>query len=150
MKTVKLEEKTIYGVKTRTTNENEMNPQTAKIGAIWQKFDSSVSVDYQGGEKVYGVYSNYESDASGEFDVLAGYEKPSEGLDSVKIEKGKYLVFSKEFEGSDDSSRIQAVIATWGEIWEYFLDESSEYKRAYKSDFEFYKSQNEIEIHISI
>ena len=27
--------KTIYGLKVRTTNEKEMNPETAKIGALW-------------------------------------------------------------------------------------------------------------------
>jgi len=46
--------------------------------------------------------------------------------------------------------RIQAIIETWGEIWEYFSNENSQYKRAYKTDFEYYKDQNEIEIYISV
>jgi len=117
---------------------------------LWQKFDSTVDVDYKSGERVYGVYYHYESDAHGEFDVLAGYEFPNDKIESVKIEKGKYLVFSKTFEENNDSLRIEAIIETWGEVWEYFSNENSQYKRAYKTDFEYYKNQYEIEIYISI
>ena len=150
MRLEEIEEKIIYGISTRTKNSNEMNPETAKIGAIWQKFDSTVDANYKDGEKVYGVYYNYESDANGEFDVLAGYETLNDKLDKVTIQKGKYLVFNKTFEQTDDSTRIQAIIKTWGRIWEYFSNENSQYKRAYKTDFEYYKDQNEIEIYISI
>jgi len=150
MRVEEIEEKLIYGISTRTKNANEMNPETAKIGAIWQKFDSTVEVNYKDGEKVYGVYCNFESDANGEFDVLAGYETLNDKLDTVKIQKGKYLVFNKVFDETDDNARIQAVIETWGKIWEYFSDENSKYKRKYKTDFEYYKTQNEIEIFISI
>ena len=150
MRVAKIAEKMIYGISTRTKNEDEMNPQTAKIGAVWQKFDETVDVDYKGGERVYGVYYNYESDANGEFDVLAGYETSNEKLESIKIETGKYLVFNKIYKENNDNSRVQAIIETWGEIWEYFANENSQYKRAYKTDFEYYKNQNEIEIYISI
>ena len=150
MRVEEIEEKTIYGISTRTKNTDEMNPQTAKIGALWQKFDNTVDVDYKGGERVYGVYFNYESDANGEFDVLAGYETPNEKLESVKIEKGKYLVFGKVFTENSDEARVQAIIETWGKIWEYFSNEKSQYKRAYKTDVEYYKNQYEIEIYISI
>jgi len=150
MKVEEIEEKLIYGISTRTKNANEMNPETAKIGSLWQKFDSTVDVDYKAGQRVYGVYYNYESDAIGEFDVLAGYEFPNDKLESVKIEKGKYLVFHKTFEENNDSLRIQAIIETWGDVWEYFSNENSQYKRAYKTDFEYYKNQYEIEIYISI
>jgi len=144
------EEKIIYGCSTRTKNANEMDPKTAKIGGIWQKFDSSVEVDYQGGERVYGVYYNYASDANGEFDVLAGYETQNANLEKVTLEKGRYLVFSKSFESADNEARIGAIIETWGKIWEYFSNEEVAYKRAYTTDFEYYKGPNEIEIHISI
>ena len=150
MRVEEIEEKLIYGISTRTKNSNEMNPETAKIGAIWQKFDSIVEVNYKDGEKVYGIYYNFESDANGEFDVLAGSETSSDKLETVKIEKGKYLVFNKTFEKTDDNTRIQAIIETWGKIWEYFSNENSQYKRIYKTDFEYYKGQNEIEIYISI
>jgi len=150
MRVEEIEDKLIYGITTRTKNSDEMNQKTAKIGAIWQEFDSSVEVNYKDGQRVYGVYYNYESDANGEFNVLAGYEVSNINLDNVKIQKGKYLVFSKTFQENNDARRVQAIIETWGEIWEYFLDEDSEYKRVYTTDFEYYKGPNEIEIYISI
>jgi len=150
MKTIEIEEKAIYGISVRTTNANETKPETAKIGKTWQKFDNEVTVDYQNGERVYGVYYNYESDANGEFDVLAGCEKENNTLDKVVIQKGKYLVFEGKAKTADDNSRIQAVIETWGKVWQYFGDKNSEYKRAYKTDFEYYKDQTDIDIYISI
>jgi predicted transcriptional regulator YdeE len=145
-----IDEKVIYGMATRTTNANEMDSETAKIGETWLKFDNEVTVDYQGGERVFGVYYNYESDANGEFDVLAGYEKENSFLDKIIIQKGKYLVFEARAKTPDDNARIQAVIEMWGEVWKFFGDENSEYKRAYKTDFEYYKSQADINIYISI
>ncbi len=150
MTTVEIGPKVIYGILTRTTNANEMNPETAKIGETWQKFNHKVAVDYQKGERVYGVYFNYESDAKGEFDVLAGCEKENNSLDKVSIQKGTYLVFEAKAKTPDNNARIQAVISAWGEVWEYFDDENSEYKRTYKTDFEYYKNQSDIDICISI
>ena len=139
MRVEEIEEQIIYGILTRTKNSNEMNPETAKIGVVRQRFDSTVEVNYKDGERVYGVYYNFESDANGEFDVLAGYEISNDKLDRVIIEKGKYLVFNKTFEQTDDETRIQAIIETWGRIWEYFSNENSQYSRKYKTDFEYYK-----------
>ena len=150
MRVEQIEEKKIYGFVTRTKNANEMNPSTSKIAKVWQEFDKKVEVDYRGGERVYGAYYNYESDANGEFDVLAGYEIANDALESVTLQKGKYLVFHKEFEETDNKTRINAIIETWGRVWEYFLDENSEHKRAYGTDFEYYKGLHEIEIYISI
>ena len=150
MRIEEIEEKTIYGISTRTKNADEMNPETAKIGTIWHKFDTAVEVNYKDGERVYGIYYNYESDENGEFDVLAGYEVPNNKLDNIKIQKGRYLVFNKTFEETDDNTRVEAIIETWGKIWEYFSNEDSQYKRIYKTDFEYYKGKNEIEIYISV
>ncbi|WP_413701085.1 GyrI-like domain-containing protein [Psychromonas sp. KJ10-10] len=155
MKVVSIEEKQIVGISVRTTNANEMNPETAKIGKAWQKFDREISVNYQAGERVYGVYYDYESDANGEFNVLAGTEKATDSVDKVAvdkvtIQKGKYLVFEGKATSPDDNARVQAVINTWGEIWAYFSNEESVYKRAFTTDFEHYKDQTDIDIYISI
>jgi len=151
MEVVVIEEKVIYGISVRTKNADEINPQTAKIGSLWQKFDSQVDVNYEGGERVYSVYSNYESDMNGSFDVLAGYDGlGDEKLKKLVIKTGKYLVFKEEASAATDIARVEAVIKTWGSVWEYFLDENSEYKRAYTKDFEFYKDATHIEIYIAI
>ena len=75
MKVIQIDEKQIKGISIRTTHANEMNPETSKIAALYQKFDEKVPVDYKNGARVYGVYYNYESDYSGKFSVLAGTER---------------------------------------------------------------------------
>jgi predicted transcriptional regulator YdeE len=150
MNVVDVDEKEIYGISVRTTNANEMNSETAKIGKTWQKFDRDVPVNYQAGERVYGVYYDYQSDANGEFQVLAGTESRNDSLEKVTILKGKYLVFESQAKSADDNARIQAVIETWGRVWDYFSRDDSEYKRAYKTDFEHYKNETAINIYISV
>ncbi len=147
MQKVKLENRTIIGLKVRTKNEDEMNPNTQKIGSLWQNFFTNIMPSL--GETpppLYGVYSNYESDANGEFDVLVG-AKSVELLDArekVILEEGTYLCFKAKGE------LPQAVIETWGEIWAYFSDENSKEKRAYRTDFELYLSKDEAEIYIGV
>jgi len=41
MRVEEIEAKTLYGISTRTKNVDEMTPQTAKIAALWQKFDDT-------------------------------------------------------------------------------------------------------------
>lgn len=148
MKIVELKEKQIKGFSSRTTNAREMNPQTSKIGALHQKFDKEVTVDYKNGARVYGVYFDYESDYSGEYSVLAGADQiektTANNLETVVLPGGTYMVFAAKGEVP------QIVIETWGKIWQYFSAGISQYQRSYCTDFEFYKSQHEIEIYISV
>ncbi len=138
--------KRIHGISIRTNNIDEMNPKTAKIGALHQNFDKEVAVDYANGERIYAIYYDYESDASGNYSVLAGFDGKNKenNLEVVEIQAGKYLVFSAKGE------MPQIVIETWGEIWNYFSSKDCKHKRLYTTDFEYYKSQNEVEIHIAI
>lgn len=148
MKLVEVNEKTIRGLSIRTTNENEMNPATGKIGPLWKDFDEKVEVEYKRGNRVYGVYFNYESNETGEFSVLAGTDQPDIRatceLETVVIQNGKYLVFTAK----GDIPKI--VIDTWGKIWEYFASNDAKYERLYTTDFEYYVNQNEIEIYIAV
>ncbi|GHE87274.1 GyrI-like domain-containing protein [Thalassotalea profundi] len=138
--------KTIHGLAIRTDNETEMNPDTGKIGALWQTFDNTVPVDYKNGERVYGVYSDYESDHTGKFTVLAGFDGTSfpENLEPITIPQGKYLVFTHQGE------MPQIAIDAWTEIWHYFTNEDVDHQRLYTTDFEYYPSGNQIEVHIAI
>jgi predicted transcriptional regulator YdeE len=148
MKLVEINEKWISGLSARTTNAKEMNPATGKIGPLWKEFDEKVEVDYKNGNRVYGVYFNYESDATGEFSVLAGTDQlhvnSTAKLETIVIKRGKYLVFTEK----GDIPKI--VFETWGKIWEYFADKNAKYKRLYTTDFEYYINQNEIEVHIAV
>lgn len=138
------ERKTLYGLTVRTKNTNEANPSTAKIAPLWERFFSEIAPSLKNGAIVYGVYSNYESDASGEFDITACTNLEIPSLNSVIVNKGKYLVFSAK----GDMPKV--VIDTWGEIWKYFSSNEHEYERAYITDYEVYKNDQEIDIWIGI
>ncbi len=62
----------IKGFSVITNNHTEFSP-LGKIPTLWQRFDNSIAVDYQGGERVYGVSFNYESAPSGDFSRMAGF-----------------------------------------------------------------------------
>jgi len=148
MKIVNLEKKEITGISTRTSNSKEMNPQTAKIGALHQKFDATSTVNYKDGARVYGVYYNYDSNHSGEYSVLAGADRVeksiSENLETVTLPAGSYMVFSAQ------GKVPEIVIETWAKVWSYFSQGDTKYKRSYATDFEYYKYQNEVEIYIAV
>ena len=147
MEVKQLASKTFKGLKVRTCNANEMNTGTAKIADLWQAFAEKYSAKLTANSKVYGVYTNYESDVSGEFDVIACSDdlsiKAPDAL-SVTTTAGRYLVFTGEGEMPD------AIIDLWGEIWQYFSSDDCAHTRTYTSDFEYYKSANEVEIAIAI
>ncbi|WP_286272476.1 GyrI-like domain-containing protein [Thalassotalea hakodatensis] len=140
--------KKINGLTIRTDNATEMDPHNGKIGRLWQTFDETVPVDYKKGERVYGVYSEYESDHTGQFTVLAGFDGSANSLDSslesVTIREGNYLVFKRK------GGMPQIAIDAWAEVWNYFLQDNKEYIRLYTTDFEYYPNESEIEVHIAV
>ena len=147
MKIVNAEALDVKGLSTRTNNRDEMNPDSAKIGALYQRFDEQVVVNYQEGARVYGVYFDYESDASGEFSVLAGadnIESASAELETVTLPAGSYLVFAGKGEMPN------AVINTWMKVWDYFSAADCPHQRAYSVDYEFYKGPDEVDIYIAV
>lgn len=141
-------EKIINGLSVRTDNATEMDENKGKIGALWQTFDEAVPVDYQGGERVYGVYFDYESDHTGQFTVLAGFDGASfpanSNLESVTVPEGNYLVFIHK------GKMPQIAIDAWTEVWNYFSQGNVKHQRLYSTDFEFYPNGNEIEVHIAV
>ena len=140
--------KIIHGLDARTDNAAEMSPDKGKIHALWQTFDESVPVDYKSGERVYGVYSNYESDHTGKFTVLAGFDGKSLpanlSLQKRVIPEAKYLVFPHK------GSMPQIAIDAWTEVWEYFANPDAKYQRAYSTDFEYYPGPDAVEVHIAV
>lgn len=44
----------------------------------------------------------------------------------------------------------QTVISLWEKIWDFFSSADCAYSRAYTTDFEYYKSESEVEISIAI
>ena len=138
----------VTGFITRTTNADEVDSSTAKIEKLWQQFYSNAAPMLNLESKIYGIYTNYESDFSGAFDIIAGSDTfSSETLADavkVKIAGGRYITFCATGE------MPSTVINLWLDVWNYFAHEDCVYKRAYTTDFEYYKSANEVEISIAI
>ena len=146
MEIKQIESFTLKGLSTRTTNASELEPSTAKIGALWESFFTELAPNLSTNSNPYGVYYSYESGAEGEFNVLAGaeFKEMDSPLAEVTIESGKYLLFTREGE------MPTAVIGAWKEIWEYFTGTDCEYTRLCKTDFEKYIGPNKVEVYIGI
>ncbi|EGR3963844.1 AraC family transcriptional regulator [Vibrio cholerae] len=138
----------VVGLSVRTTNASELNPSTAKIGQLWERFYANAGQKLSEKSKVYGVYTNYESDSKGAFDVIACSDALSTEvlLDAIKVEivSGNYVVFSATGE------LPQAVLNLWTVVLNFFDSENCPYERSYTTDFEYYKSNTEVEIFISL
>ncbi|MCQ6255581.1 GyrI-like domain-containing protein [Pseudomonas sp. Q11] len=140
---------TVAGLQVHTRNADEQQPDTARIGPMWQQFFTEGEFDKIPARLsesfVYGVYSNYESDATGYFEVTAGVQvdATSAGYAAVDIEGGDYLVFSAKGPMPD------CVIQTWGLIWAYFADNPQTLRR-FATDFEVYSGPDSVAIYIGV
>lgn len=93
-----IQELTVTGMSVRTKNEEEFNPQTARLPQLWEKFfDSNIRAQQE--KPTYGVYHHYDSDSSGYYTVTAGIEIVNESkatnLDRVTI-KAATIWFLKQ------------------------------------------------------
>ena len=146
MKVTRVKKLMISGISVVTNNELEISEENGKIAGLWEEyFEKDVykkTFDKANSDFMYGVYSNYESDTTGNYKVTVGVEviKPK---NAIVIEDKKYLVFTKQGE------LPMVVVELWEEIWAYF-EKNSEYERAFEVDFEKYAKEDEIEIFVSI
>lgn len=147
-KIVKLEEKTIVGAVVRTKNSNKNRSQV--IGSLWRGFYQKgicSSISNKVTSKLLEIYTDYESDETGEYNVILGYEVNGSDLNSADtvvrtILSGVYAKFIIH-------GNPQIVVAKfWSEIWEMDL------KRNFQCDFEEYQNNDmenaEIHIYISL
>ncbi|MFP6560285.1 GyrI-like domain-containing protein [Paraburkholderia sp. B3] len=110
----------VSGLTVRTTNRAEFSQDTAKIPDLWEQFFSRGLADNIPNRlpdaPIFGVYSAYESDATGAYDLTAGVSVSQRNPDfrNIGIQDGKYLVFEAS------GPMPTAVIQTWAAIWAYF------------------------------
>ena len=135
---VTLEEKTVAGLKIRTSNSSPS--MTQKIGDTWERFYADgiyESITNKANNKAIGLYTNYETDVNGAYDMLVCCEisklenLPAE-LEVKNIPAGKYAKFVVH-------GNSEAVGNCWGEIWQIKLD------RRFDCDFEEYQSCDDME-----
>ncbi|KTD27049.1 GyrI-like domain-containing protein [Legionella maceachernii] len=145
-KLVSLDGFLISGLSVRTKNSEEFDPNTAKLPKLWEAFSLKANhlPFFMKNSEIFGVYTDYESDATGYYNVTVGglTEKVLPEFSTVKIHSGNYLVFSGK------GVMPKSVIETWLRIWSYF-ESYSECKRNFISDFELYRG-DEISIHIGV
>jgi predicted transcriptional regulator YdeE len=143
---------TVLGIGVVTSNAAEANPARGKIAGLWTRFYQDDLLQKIPGKKnpavPLAVYSDYESDQTGEYRLIAGAAvdpgvSTPEGMLRATIPAGNYLLF--EAEGDMPS----VVIETWKTVWSHFLEPSG-HVRAYATDFEMYPAQRAVEIYISI
>ena len=145
MQLVELPAKKFAGLKTRATNDPNAGAVGQSIQDLWTQFWNDHHTIVKG--MVYGVYSNYESDHTGAYDVHAAIEVDGDlpdGLHTISAPGGRYLRFHSE------GTMPKVVQDTWQQIWDYFDDDQAPFERAFNVDFEEYPSDKEVTIYISI
>ena len=150
-KLITVKQMNVVGLEIRTTNRDEMSPATAKIPGVWGRFHQEGLMERIPGRKSdcapIGVYSKYETDHTGPYSLLAGVETSSPdiptGMAGVTVLEGRYLVFPVH------GPMPQALTKTWIAIWDYF-SKGLKYRRAYTTDFELYRGQDTVDIHIAV
>lgn len=146
----------VAGLTVRTTNREENAPDTARIGALWSRFfgeQTYASTPHRTADtRLFSVYSAYESNEHGAFDVTAGVavtggdgggDGDGHGDGGIPAEAGDYLVFTGQGE------MPQMVIATWQRIWQYF-EAHPHIARRYRSDFEAYDGPDKVAVYIGV
>jgi predicted transcriptional regulator YdeE len=129
---LELEDFEIVGISVRTTNQNRQAEKDIEL--LWKRFyatDVMNKMDGKISEDLYCVYTDYESDFSGAYTTILGYQVkpgtlPPPGLIRKVILRSAYEVFITE--GPLPSSLQQ----TWMNIWK------SDLKRRYTADFDVY------------
>jgi predicted transcriptional regulator YdeE len=138
MEQVSIDAFMVGGESIRTNNALESGPD-GKIPGLWERFFASHTDPTK---RMYGVYSAFESDARGEFDVTAGTISEG-GAAGVHIKAGKYLVFPA------NGPMPAAIIDAWMRVWVHFSQELA-YARMYDTDFEEYSGAEQAKIFIGI
>jgi len=149
----------LMGIAARTSNALEMDPATAKIPGLWERFSFESlpgHIPYQPTPGIiYGLYSDFDGGADGAYTLLVGCEvkagaKAPGTLVARDVPGARYAVFT-----SPRGPMPDIVINAWSEIWAMTARELGG-ERAFSGDFELYDERAvhtkdaEIEIWISL
>jgi len=138
---VTLPEKKLVGIKIRTNNALEINSSTSNIQKCVQKYwEENTPNRIKNRVKVgttFCVYTDYESDFTGEYTFFIGeevssFDKIDETLKTHSIPSQKYVRFT-----AGPGAMPGVVIDAWGKIWK-MTKQTMGGERAYISDFEVY------------
>ena len=137
---VEIGELVLVGLTARTNNHSEMNPQIAKIPALyssyWQVMGAIQNQKYHG--VAYAVYTDYESDEGGDYTYFIGAVVDSlasqdlEKFSTITIPASSYQKFT-----TDSGAMPEVVISAWQKIWQMTAKDFGG-RRKYIADFEVY------------
>lgn len=131
----------LIGITCRTSNMNEMNPSTRKISSITQKYFYEHLSENIPNRKTpgttYCIYTNYESDFTGDYTYFIGeevnsFEEILDGFGRLTIPAQTYVKFT-----NGPGSMPDICIRSWQEIWAMTSIDLGG-KRRYVADFEIY------------
>lgn len=139
---------TAFGFRVRTSDIEELDPNSAQIAGLWEAFFFRVAPLFSEESSIYGVYSTC-GPKTDSYDVCACADKLTRhdisGLEKVEIPSGRYLVFSAQ-----GKKLNQTVSDIWQQVERYFNSEDCSYERLYSVDFEHYIDEKGIEVFVSI
>lgn len=146
---VTLLEKKVIGVSARTKNSS---PNMSDIiGRLWNHFyqDGIYSqIPSKINDKSLGIYSDYEADFNGEYEIFVGCEVEQEPANQIADTRVKIIPTCKYAKFVVRGNMHQIVANFWSELWNMKLD------RSYICDFEEYQNNSiedaEVHIYISI
>ncbi len=142
----------VVGLAVRTTNAAESAPSGGQIAPLWDRFMAEGWGSRLEKLGAFGpaiaVYSAYESDANGSYQLLVGRQvrkpRPVAGpLVIVTVPQASYLVFNVP------GPLPQAVMDGWREVWAYFARPHAP-PRAYTFDVEMYPEGEPVEIWVAV
>ncbi len=136
----------VAGVSARVRNDRPEG-----FAELWQEFkEAEIQADLPQrlSDEVYSLYTDYESDHTGEFTLLIGFAVAdgvpvSEDLDAYDVPAAHYAVIRA------DGPLPQAVIEAWQAIW------ASDLQRTYTGDFDVYRqgadgAPGPVDIHVAV
>ena len=135
----------LVGIKCRTNNTCEMNSETAQIGSLVHRYFmdnvSSKIINRANPGVTYCVYTEYESDFTGDYTCLIGEEVESfddmpEGLFSIIIPSQKHVKLT-----NGPGIMPALCITSWKQIWA-MSSEKLGGEREFLADFELYDERS--------
>ena len=139
--TIELPARRFAGLAARVSNS-----QPELLTDHWQRFSSDETVARITGRVNGGVvslYTEYESDYTGDYTLLIGYEIVADavvpgGLRVIEVPAQKYAVILAQ------GDMPQAVQRAWQWVWASALD------RTYRVDFDEYLGPQDVRLHVGI
>jgi predicted transcriptional regulator YdeE len=140
-KIVELDAFEVTGIAVVTNNQQETGGAPL-IPKLWQQVIQGRALDdvpHKIEQNIYAVYTDYASDADGDYTIVIGAKcSPTAGtlvppsLVSKTVPSGRYAVFT-----SARGAVAQVVVETWKQVWSYY-GKPVHGQRAYRADFEIY------------